>query len=217
MRRDFVENSNDSYWLANPSRPVTGFPRTFGDTGARWSKEFLDQQYDLRTRSAPTMVMRRIDGADGLGPPGFTFADMKNLMYSDIQYGATLVKPQLVAMCRSFPGGLAPTGGGRTIPAGDSRNVLAAWNDRENPRSRGAVLFAAFWENALERPPGDPWSHPFRAADPVRRLGDFLARVEGPAFGQRGAGRRAPGAGQRCPQWALERGRQRLSPGLTLP
>ena len=38
------------------------------------------------------------------------FADLKDLMYSDIQYGATLVKSQLVAMCRSFPHGLAPTG-----------------------------------------------------------------------------------------------------------
>jgi acyl-homoserine-lactone acylase len=163
-RRDFVENSNDSYWLANPDQPLTGFPRIFGDTGARWGAEYIDQEYDLRTRSALTMVMGRIDGTDGLGPAGFTFADMKNLMYSDIQYGATLVKSQLVAMCRSFPGGLAPIGGGGTIPVGDSCNVLAAWNGRENPGSRGAVLFADFWANALN---GDPWSHPFQVTDPV--------------------------------------------------
>jgi acyl-homoserine-lactone acylase len=87
-------------------------------------------------------------------------------MYSDIQYGATLVKQQLVTMCRSFPGGLAPTSGGHTIPVGDSCHVLAAWNGRENPTSRGAVLFRAFWENAFNTPHG-PWSHPFTASDPV--------------------------------------------------
>jgi acyl-homoserine-lactone acylase len=164
MRRDFVENSNDSYWLANPEHPLTGFPRIFGDTGQRWGEEFPDQYYDLRTRSALNMIMRRIDGTDGLGPAGFTFADLKNLMYSDIQYGATLVKSQLVSMCRSFPGGRAPVGGGKTIPVGDSCRVLARWNGRENPDSRGAVLFSDFWGTALN---GDPWSHPFRASDPV--------------------------------------------------
>jgi acyl-homoserine-lactone acylase len=165
MRRDFVENSNDSYWLANPLQPLTGYPQIFGDTGQRWGAEYIDQNYDLRTRSALTMVMRRIDGTDGLGPAGFTLADMKNLMYSDIQYGASLVKSQLVAMCRSFPGGRAPTGGGGTIPVGNSCNVLAAWNGRENPGSRGAVLFADFWGNALQ---GDPWAHPFQASDPLQ-------------------------------------------------
>jgi acyl-homoserine-lactone acylase len=164
MSRDFVENSNDSYWLANPGHPLTGFPRIFGDTGQRWGAEPADQEFDLRTRSALTMTTKRIDGTDGLGPAGFTFADMKNLMYSDIQYGATLVKSQLVAMCRSFPSGLAPTSSGKKIPVGDSCNVLAAWNDRENPGSRGAVLFAFFWGQAL---PGDPWSHPFQLSDPL--------------------------------------------------
>jgi acyl-homoserine-lactone acylase len=166
MSRDFVENSNDSYWLANPDHPLTGYPQIFGDTGARWGAENIDQEYDLRTRSALTMVTERIAGTDGLGPAGFTFADMKNLMYSDIQYGATLVKSQLVAMCRSFPGGLAPTSSGGTIGVGDSCDVLAAWNGRENPTSRGAVLFADFWGNALSDW-GATWSHPFQASDPL--------------------------------------------------
>jgi acyl-homoserine-lactone acylase len=166
MSRDFVENSNDSYWLANPGHPLTGYPRIFGDTGQRWGTEYVDTQYDLRTRSALTMVMRRIAGTDGLGPAGFTFADMKNLMYSDIQYGATLVKSQLVAMCRAFPRGLAPTMGGGTIPVGDSCNVLAAWKGRENPGSRGAVLFADFWGSALNSF-GSAWSHPFQVSDPL--------------------------------------------------
>jgi acyl-homoserine-lactone acylase len=159
MTSDFVENSNDSYWLANPAHPLTGFPRIIGQSGT-----YLGST-DLRTRSALTMVMDRISGTDGLGPPGFTFQDMKNLMFSDIQFGASLVKPQLVSMCRSFPGGLAPTSTG-TIAVGDSCSVLAAWNGRENPSSRGAVLFREFWESASQVP-GGPWTHPFSAANPV--------------------------------------------------
>jgi acyl-homoserine-lactone acylase len=166
MSRDFVENSNDSYWLANPGHPLTGYPQIFGDTGARWGAQSADQDFDLRTRSALTMVTERIDGTDGLGAAGFTFDDMKNLMYSDIQYGATLIKSQLVAMCRSFPGGLAPTPGGGTIPVGDSCDVLAAWNGQENPGSRGAVLFSDFWELALQDW-SSVWSHPYQASDPL--------------------------------------------------
>lgn len=160
MTSDFVENSNNSFWLANPAHPLTGFPRIMGQ-----SRAYIGQE-DLRTRSALTMVMSRISGTDGLGPPGFTFQDMKNLMFSDIQYGASLVKAQLVSMCRSFPGGRAPTSTGDTISVGDSCSVLAGWNGRENPGSRGAVLFREFWESALQVP-GGPWTHPFSAANPV--------------------------------------------------
>jgi acyl-homoserine-lactone acylase len=156
---DFVENSNDSYWLANPSHPLTGYARIIGGTSPPGT------DVGLRARSALAMVMQRISGTDGLGPSGFTFQDMKNLMFSDIQYGASLVKPQLVAMCRSFQNGLAPTGNG-TIAVGDSCSILAAWNGRENVGSRGAVLFRDFWSRALGMP-GGPWSQPFDASDPL--------------------------------------------------
>jgi acyl-homoserine-lactone acylase len=181
QRRDFVENSNDSFWLANPAEPLTGFPRVIGDTATPRS---------LRTRSALTMVTGRVTGRDGLGPAGFTTRDMENLMFSDIQYGATLVKAELVSMCRSLPGGLAPTSSGGTVPVGGSCGVLARWDGRENPGSRGAVLFRAFWEQALALPEG-PWAQPFDPADPVatpdglntadpgvqRSFGDALAEL----------------------------------------
>jgi acyl-homoserine-lactone acylase len=181
QRRDFVENSNDSFWLSNPAQPLTGFARIIGDTGTRRS---------LRTRSALAMIIGRVTGSDGLGPARFTMQDMENLMFSDIQYGATLVKPQLVSMCQSLPGGLAPTSSGGTIPVGDSCAVLASWDGRENTDSRGAVLFRAFWENALALPEG-PWLTPFDPSNPVgtpnglntvdpgvqQSLGDALAEL----------------------------------------
>ena len=156
-RSDYVENSNESYWLTNASHPMTGFPRILGLT---------DSPTSLRTRSALTMVQNRIAGTDGLGPAGFTLAGMQNLMYSDIQYGATLVKPQLLRLCRSLPGGLAPTSAGGTVAVGDACAVLAAWNDREEPQSRGAALFRDFWERSFNIPEG-PWATPYDPADPV--------------------------------------------------
>jgi acyl-homoserine-lactone acylase len=160
MTSDFVENSNNGYWLANPAHPLTGYATIIGGASPPGT------DIGLRARSALAMVTGRISGTDGLGPPGFTFQDMKNLMFSDIQYGASLVKSQLVEMCRSFPGGLAPTSTGGTIPVGDACNVLAAWNGREDIGSRGAVLFRVFWDNALASPSG-PWSTPFNPASPL--------------------------------------------------
>jgi acyl-homoserine-lactone acylase len=153
----YVENSNDSFWLSNPDHPLTGYPLIIGDT---------DTARSLRTRSALTMIAQRLAGTDGLGRPGFTRKTMEELFYSDRQYGAELVRTELVSMCRSFPGGMAPTSSGTPIAVGDSCEVLADWNDRENAGSRGDVLFRDFWERALALQEG-PWSHPFSAGDPV--------------------------------------------------
>jgi acyl-homoserine-lactone acylase len=157
LRRDYVENSNDSFWLSNPKHPLTGYPLIIGDT---------DTARSLRTRSALTMIAQRLAGTDGLGRPGFTRTTMQELFFSDRQYGAELVRKQLVAMCRSFPGGKAPTSSGGPQPVGTSCSVLAHWHNRENEHSRGAVLFRDFWERALALQEG-PWSHPFNSAHPV--------------------------------------------------
>ena len=153
----YVENSNDSFWLSNPDHPLTGYPLIIGDTGTARS---------LRTRSALTMIAQRLRGTDGMGPRKFTEKTMEGLFYSDRQYGAELVRTQLVSMCRSFAGGMAPTSSGTSISVGDSCKVLASWNDRENSNSRGDVLFRDFWERALAVT-GGPWSHSFSASSPV--------------------------------------------------
>jgi acyl-homoserine-lactone acylase len=69
-------------------------------------------------------------------------------------------------MCRSFPGGLAPTSSGPPVAVGPACDVLAGWDLHENLGSRGAVLFRRFWERALGAKPA-PWSHPFDVGDPV--------------------------------------------------
>ena len=110
LRNDYVTNSNDSFWLANPHQPLTGFARIIGTENTART---------LRTRIGLLEVQARIDGTDGQGPPGFTLAAMKRLDLSDIDYAAQLTLPALVKLCDKFQaaGGSAPTSTGGKVQA----------------------------------------------------------------------------------------------------
>jgi len=159
FRRDYVTNSNDSYWLSNPHRPLEGFPRITGDERTARS---------LRTRIGLLMTQARVDGTDGLGPAGFTRADLEHLVFSNRQYAGELTRDALVAMWRALPGGLAPTSAGTPVAIGAACEVLAAWDLRENLDSRGAILFRRFWDNlTLVNELDSWWVHPFDPSDPI--------------------------------------------------
>jgi acyl-homoserine-lactone acylase len=87
-------------------------------------------------------------------------------VFSDRQYGGELVRDDLVSMCRSMPGGMAPTTSGPSVPVANACDVLAGWDLHENLGSHGAILFRRFWDRAVTATPS-PWSHPFDASDPV--------------------------------------------------
>ena len=159
LRRDYVTNSNDSYWLANPHHPLNGFGRIIGTEGTERS---------LRTRLGLIQVQARIDGTDGLGRAGFTLADMQHLDLSDLSYAAVLTRHALVQMCRAFQaaGGFAPTTGGGKVPIGDACTTLARWDLRWDVGQRGAVLFGVFWSYADSVDPAN-FTHPFELSDPV--------------------------------------------------
>jgi acyl-homoserine-lactone acylase len=158
LRHDYVTNSNDSFWLANPHHPLTGFPRIIGTT---------DTARTLRTRIGLIQVQARVSGTDGQGPPGFTLAAMRNLDLSDDSYAAQLTLPALVKLCDKFQAsGGAPTSNGGKVKLGDACTTLAHWNGRADIPERGAVLFAAFWNLAQAAAPS-PFSHPFQASHPV--------------------------------------------------
>ena len=182
-RSDYVTNSNNSYWLSNPHQPLTGFSRIIGDEGTARS---------LRTRIGLIMAQARVDGTDGLGPPGFTRQDMQNMVFSDRQYAGELTRDALVGMCRGFSGGMAPTSSGSPVAVGNACDVLANWDLRENLDSRGAVLFRRFWDHASGAK-SSPFANPFDAGDPVhtpnglatsnpqvqQALGDAIDDLEG--------------------------------------
>jgi acyl-homoserine-lactone acylase len=122
------------------------------------------------------MTQARLKGTDGQGKPGFTSTLMRRLEFSDIQYGATLAKDTAVAMCKAFPGGLAPTTAGPTVAVGNACTTLQKWNGRENIHARGAVLWRAFWENALNIPSG-PWKREFNSDHPLTTPNTLLTNT----------------------------------------
>ena len=182
IRNDYVTNSNDSYWLANPKKPLTGFARIIGDEGTART---------LRTRTGLEMVAKRIAGTDGFGPAGFTRQDLQDLLFRNTEYSAELIRDDAVTLCRSL-GATAPTSAGQVQSVGNACDVLAAWDLRDNPGSVGALLFRRFWTHAQTASPS-PWRVPFDAADPVHTpntletrsptvrlaIGDALADLQG--------------------------------------
>ncbi|MFI6412344.1 penicillin acylase family protein [Streptomyces sp. NPDC050585] len=138
----YAENSNDSAWLSNADRPLTGYERVFGDIGTERS---------LRTRGA-------IEDVAAMARRGsLTVADLQRQQFANRVPAADLTVDDVVRAC---PAALA----------GDTEacEVLARWDRRMDTGSRGALLFDRFWV-ALQRETTNAgrWKVPFSAADPV--------------------------------------------------
>ena len=130
LRKDYVTNSNDSYWLSNPKQPLEGFATIIGDE----RKERV-----LRTRAGLVMV------EEGLAKGGrFTRQELQDLLFSSRQHAAEVVGDEVIAMCKAFPGGFAPSEKG-PVAVGTACDVLAKWDRRDGIASKGAVLFRRFW------------------------------------------------------------------------
>ena len=157
FRSDYVTNSNDSYWLSNPKQPLTGFARIIGDENVTRT---------LRTRLGLVMVEERLAGRDGMAGRKFTRQQLQDVVFNNRQHAGELTRDDVVAMCRSFPGGVAPTSSGAPVALGAACDVLAAWNARDELDSKGAVLFRRFWTRADDAAAG-LWRVPFDPADPV--------------------------------------------------
>jgi acyl-homoserine-lactone acylase len=143
-RTDYVENSNDSYWLPSARFRIGGFPRIIGPE---------DSQRTLRTRLGLLQAEQRLAGSDGLGAPGFTLRTLQQVVFGNRNLSAELAKQATVDACRAS---------GRADLA-QACEVLAAWNGRADVDSRGEVLWREYWR----RLGSAPWLMPFSAADPV--------------------------------------------------
>jgi acyl-homoserine-lactone acylase len=156
MRDDYVTNSNDSYWLANPRQPLEGFARIIGNERAARS---------LRTRNGLTMVAARIAGG------GFTkLSQLEDLVSNDRQYAGVLWRDELAAMCEAHPMIVSPSSG--LVDVSEACPIIAAWNQSDDLDAAGALLFRRFASHALASPtPGvntaNPFATPFDVSDPV--------------------------------------------------
>jgi acyl-homoserine-lactone acylase len=118
VNRDWVQNSNDSYWLANPHTPFAAHSPLLGPWGVR---------QNLRTRSG----VREIEAMGKINIPVAEATILGNKVLA-----AELVLPKLLALCATRPA------------LADPCAVLARWDRRADVDSRGALLFFAFWRKA---------------------------------------------------------------------
>jgi acyl-homoserine-lactone acylase len=165
FRRDYVTNSNDSYWLSNPHHPLQGFARIVGDEKTPRS---------LRTRIGLIMTQDRVSGIHE--KKGFTLGAMTHMVFSNRQYAGELMRDKVVSLCNTFSSrGTIPSSAGAT-PIGDACSVLKKWDLHENAHSHGAIL----WQRFLAHLTGSVqstaynytgftpyWTTPFSAKDPV--------------------------------------------------
>ena len=133
IRKDFVANMNDSYWLSNPFAPLTGFDSSIGS---------VETARSFRTRSGLVQVLERIAGTDGKGAPKFTLEYLQELITDNLAYTGRILRDDLVTLCQNNPQVTLPNSAVVDISA--ACPVLAAWDLHDNLDSLGAHLFREF-------------------------------------------------------------------------
>jgi acyl-homoserine-lactone acylase len=159
VRDDYVENSNDSYWLSNPNEPLEGFARIIGDERTERA---------LRTRSGLVMIEQRLAGTDGWPGNRYTLQQLQDTVFANRQYAGELWRDELADFCEATP---TMTGSNGPVDVSAACPVLRAWDLHDNLDSNGAILFRRFASRALGAVPvvGTPglFTTQFDANDPV--------------------------------------------------
>ena len=146
IRRDWVVNANDSYWLPNPKQPLEGYAGIIGcERCAR----------TLRTRMVYRYVLDRLAGTDGLATD--RKVSQRTLMATEHEnrvYGAEVARQDgaLDTVCQAAQGG-------------HSCDVLKRWDGHSDIGSVGTQIFQEFWKRAQDVQ--GLWLVPFDPADPV--------------------------------------------------
>ncbi|MBF8647859.1 acylase [Pseudomonas pudica] len=135
-REDFVQNSNDPAWMANPAQPLTGYSPLVSRS---------DQPLGMRGRFA----LQRLQGTARLGVD-----DLQRMVTDDEVYLASLVLPDLLQWCK-----------GADTDVRAVCSSLAAWNGKADLDSGiGLVHFQNLFDTLAEHP--ESWRVAFDPADP---------------------------------------------------
>ncbi|WP_182909102.1 penicillin acylase family protein [Microbispora sp. H13382] len=144
VRADYVANSNNTYWMTNPGKPLAGYPKAYGETGT---------DLEPRPRVGLDMIAQRLSGADGLGAPGFTLETLQATVHGKRNLTFELMRDDLLKMCRTDS----------RADVREACRTLGKWDGRATLDGEGAVLWREFFTR-LGRP---VWRVPF---DPARPL-----------------------------------------------
>jgi len=156
-RTDFVQNSNNSYWLTNPAAPITDVPLLYGTTNT---------QQSLRSRMGQKML------AEGGSDNGlFTLADLRDALTNNRNYlGEAILEPLLSACTARGDEGVSVQG--QMVSIAPACDALAMWDGRMNLGSAGAMMFREF---ATEFSSDPQWLVPFSPQDPLNTPRDLDA------------------------------------------
>lgn len=151
-RDDFVFNANDSYWLANPLAPLTGYSPMYGVAGTPRS---------ARTRMNAVMLLdeeRTWSGADHR----FDLDELRSAVLSNRGLLADQLRGPVLSRCRAATAPVPYEG--ELIELRPACDVLAAWDRRTELDSEGAVLWREIlgdFPDAAITNAGELWAEPF--------------------------------------------------------
>ena len=154
-RRDYVTNSNDSYWMSNASAPHKPLSPILGAA---------ESVLSLRTRSNFIELGHLINGEGGKPGVKIDHAAAKELTLANKSLAADLTVDRLIELCR----------GKAEVARGCA--ALTGWDRRFNLDSRGAYLFTVFWKSVHKMP--GLWAVKFDVADPVHTPRDMVTTGE---------------------------------------
>ena len=162
IRKDYVENSNNSFWLANANSPLTGFSPALGGE---------EENPGMRAQTGIDMVAQRMGTynsgvpTDGLSPtPGFTAETMQDSWTKFRALPAERALPGLREICEN-----AVTEDGGMINGVDVSGacpVLNAYGATASLEDKGGWLFGEWFGRAPYTQAGF-WVHPWTASEPV--------------------------------------------------
>jgi acyl-homoserine-lactone acylase len=155
LRTDYVQNSNDSAWMTNPSQPMVGFPSNVSTDSSALNG---------RTRYALSQITARLNGSDGLPGNKFNIGSLQSFAFSNRSFFASVLLPDLKSACGS--GGIVLLNDGSAIDIGKGCAVLNGWDGKAELTSVGWPLFEA-WRLAMVASGVDYWAVAFDANDPV--------------------------------------------------
>lgn len=150
-RRDYLANSNDSYWLSNASAPYKQLSPILGAWGTVRTP---------RTRSGLIEIERRLKGTDGLPGTKIDLSRAEAMAFANKSLVAELVVDKLLALCANKP----------EVAAACS--ALRGWDRKYDVDSRGGYLFAVFAANI--RSIANLWATKYDPADPVHTPRDLI-------------------------------------------
>ena len=159
LRTDFVQNSNNSYWLTNPAEPIENVAPLWGP---------INNEQSWRSRLGQKMLAEG-GSADGK----FTREDIAEKLLSNRSYLAEVLLDDLLALCTRQGEQPVSTAAGN-ISVKPACDTLGQWDGTMNKDSVGAMLFREF---ATEFNRNPKWAVEFDPADPLNTPRDMVNNV----------------------------------------